>query len=149
MVILEGFDPNLSSEVFILVHTLIPRLRKVIGLQVPMITGVDQFFLETLRVLVEVGFRPKRTIEFHWYVAGDAGLLWSQDVSQYYKHKGLNVIAMTSFDMVGFNQGKNDISIVTDKQEKFAAAYCDWQIMIRPAMIKCARTTFPSQILVT
>lgn len=50
--------------------------------------------LETFRALVNVGFRPRRPVEFHWYSAEEGGLLGSQAVAQTYEKRNVNVLAM-------------------------------------------------------
>lgn len=58
--------------------------------------------LEVLRVLSAGNFRPKKSLEFHWYSAEEGGLLGSQAVlSSLAKHK-VPVIAMLQQDMTGF-----------------------------------------------
>ena len=48
----------------------------------------------TLRVLSASGFRPKKTLEFHWYSAEEVGLLGSQAIAQSYKKSNKQVTAM-------------------------------------------------------
>jgi leucyl aminopeptidase len=72
--------------------------------------------LEIFRVLVDNGFRPERTIEFHAYAAEEAGLLGSQDIANYYSSLNVNVVAMFQFDMTGYIRPgtTRTIGIVTD-----------------------------------
>jgi len=69
--------------------------------------------LEALRALLVSGFRPSRTVEFHWYAAEvwnilfkfryfsadlesqEGGLLGSQAIVKAYKKRKANVYAMT------------------------------------------------------
>ncbi|EJF59454.1 peptidase [Dichomitus squalens LYAD-421 SS1] len=72
--------------------------------------------LEAYRALIEAGFRPERTVEFHWYSAEEGGLLGSQAVVKSYESRGVNVIAMSQYDMTAWvKRGtKEEVGIVTD-----------------------------------
>ncbi|KAF9182232.1 Leucine aminopeptidase 1 [Haplosporangium sp. Z 11] len=50
--------------------------------------------LEVFRSLINIGYHPVRSIEFHWYSAEEAGLLGSQDVAEDYRCKSVEVLAM-------------------------------------------------------
>ncbi|THH09068.1 hypothetical protein EW145_g2281 [Phellinidium pouzarii] len=58
--------------------------------------------LEAYRGLISAGFQPKRTVEFHFYSAEEGGLLGSQAVARDYESRGVNVIAMSQFDMTAW-----------------------------------------------
>lgn len=58
--------------------------------------------LETLRVLMEVGWVPESPVEFHWYSAEEGGLLGSQEVVRAYMEDGIKVKAMLQQDMTAF-----------------------------------------------
>ena len=60
--------------------------------------------LEALRILVNSGFQPETTVQFHFYSAEEGGLLGSLDVFTDYKQKGRNVVAMLQQDMTGYVQ---------------------------------------------
>jgi len=65
--------------------------------------------LETVRVLLaahRTGFRPKRTLEFHFYAAEEVGLRGSQNIAQNYALRRLNIYAMIQFDMVGYKNAE-------------------------------------------
>jgi leucyl aminopeptidase len=51
--------------------------------------------LAAFRALADAGFRPQRTVEFHWYAAEEDGLLGSRDIAQAYKARDAEVAAMT------------------------------------------------------
>jgi leucyl aminopeptidase len=76
--------------------------------------------LEAYRALIVSGFRPKENVEFHWYSAEEGGLLGSQAVAQDYKKKGINVIAMSQFDMTAWvKKGtKEEVGIIVDYVDK-------------------------------
>lgn len=69
--------------------------------------------LEAFRVLAESGFKPKNTIEFHWYSGEEGGLLGSQGVFSKYKADSKNVLAMLNQDMTGFSPS-DKIAVYTD-----------------------------------
>lgn len=69
--------------------------------------------LESLRVLAEAGFKPKNTLEFHFYAAEEVGLLGSQDIWSQYKSEDKPVIAFLNQDMAGYSPSKV-IAVYTD-----------------------------------
>ncbi|KAH6617233.1 hypothetical protein F5144DRAFT_498638 [Chaetomium tenue] len=78
--------------------------------------------LESLRVLANAGFKPKNTLEFHFYAGEEGGLLGSQDVFSSYKSAGKTVLAVLNQDMTGYSpSGK--ISIYTDYVDSALTAY--------------------------
>ncbi|KAJ2778339.1 hypothetical protein GGI15_004204, partial [Coemansia interrupta] len=68
--------------------------------------------LEALRVFTQSGFKPKRSVEFHWYAGEEGGLLGSADVSKSYSGKA--VVADLHFDMTGYPMDPPAVGIVTD-----------------------------------
>lgn len=73
--------------------------------------------LEVFRVLVSSGFRPNRTVEFHFYAAEEVGLLGSAAVAAQYASEEKVVVGMMQLDMtfyVGTNN-ENVIGVVTDQ----------------------------------
>ncbi|KAK3294949.1 uncharacterized protein B0H64DRAFT_476328 [Chaetomium fimeti] len=78
--------------------------------------------LEALRVLASAGFKPKNTLEFHFYGGEEGGLLGSQDVFSDYKSSGKTVLAVLNQDMTGYSpSGK--MSIFTDYVDSALTAY--------------------------
>ncbi|KAI9067560.1 peptidase [Trametes sanguinea] len=72
--------------------------------------------LEAYRALVSAGFQPERTVEFHWYSAEEGGLLGSQAVARAYEDRGVNVVAMSQYDMTAWvKRGtREEVGIITD-----------------------------------
>jgi leucyl aminopeptidase len=72
--------------------------------------------LEVFRVIVESGFRPNRTLEFHTYAAEEGGLRGSAAIAQSYAEEGIVVAGMMQMDMVGYigKRGPEELAIVTD-----------------------------------
>ncbi|KAL1916643.1 uncharacterized protein VTP21DRAFT_5347 [Calcarisporiella thermophila] len=56
---------------------------------------------ENLRALAANEFVPKRTVEFQFYMAEDAGLLGSQEITSNYKRNNINVVTMLQLNMAG------------------------------------------------
>lgn len=67
--------------------------------------------LEALRILVESGFQPENTLEFHFYSAEEGGLLGSLDIFNSYKERGATVVSMLQQDMTGYVQKTLDNGI--------------------------------------
>jgi len=70
--------------------------------------------LETFRVIVESGWIPDRTIEFHTYAAEEVGLRGSQDIASYYQKNSKEVYAQMQLDMTFFKSNPEEMGIVTD-----------------------------------
>ncbi|KAH8113382.1 Zn-dependent exopeptidase [Phellopilus nigrolimitatus] len=72
--------------------------------------------LEAYRGLILAGFAPKHTVEFHFYSAEEGGLLGSQAVARDYESRGVNVLAMSQFDMTAWiKKGtKESVGIIMD-----------------------------------
>ncbi|KAG8220808.1 hypothetical protein J3R82DRAFT_2253 [Butyriboletus roseoflavus] len=72
--------------------------------------------LESYRSLLASGFVPERPVEFHWYSAEEGGLLGSQAVAQAYAAQGLEVYAMSQFDMTAWvKRGtKEEVGVIVD-----------------------------------
>jgi len=79
--------------------------------------------LETFRVLLASGFIPKTTIEFQWYAAEEVGLRGSQDIANAHKANGVDVVAMTQFDMTGYLSANRRIGFVTDFTDATLTAF--------------------------
>lgn len=76
--------------------------------------------LEVFRTIVESGFKPENTLEFHWYSAEELGLWGSQDIFNTYADNHVRVKAMLQQDMTGYSAGskahggKDALGIITD-----------------------------------
>lgn len=76
--------------------------------------------LEAFRVLVQSGYRPENTVEFHWYAGEEGGLLGSQQVFANYSQESVKVKAMLQQDMTGYvtqtieSGNPENIGVVTD-----------------------------------
>ena len=70
---------------------------------------------EIMRVLLDVNYKPKRTVEFMAYAAEEIGLVGSREIAQEYAGQGKNVVAYVQFDMTNYNGSSNDIYIIEDE----------------------------------
>ena len=78
--------------------------------------------LEALRVLADAEYKPKNTLEFHFYAGEEGGLLGSANVYASYKSSGKNVLAFVNQDMTGYSpSGK--ISVYNDYVDTSLTAY--------------------------
>lgn len=69
---------------------------------------------EAARVLIDMNFKPKRTIEFMAYAAEEVGLRGSNEIATDYKNRNVNVVSYVQFDMTNYNGSANDVYIVND-----------------------------------
>lgn len=70
---------------------------------------------EALRVMVETGFRPARTVQFMAYAAEEVGLRGSRDIAANYQTQQRNVTGVLQLDMTNFTSSTTvDIVMITD-----------------------------------
>ena len=69
---------------------------------------------EVLRVVLESGFRPRRTLQFMAYAAEEVGLRGSRQIARAYRDAGTNVIAALQLDMTGYAGSAEDMYFITD-----------------------------------
>ena len=69
---------------------------------------------EMARVLFQMNFQPKRTIEFMAYAAEEVGLRGSKEIAQDYKNRGVNVLSYVQFDMTNYKGSPKDVYISDD-----------------------------------
>lgn len=81
--------------------------------------------LESYRALLAAGFTPKRTVEFQWYSAEEGGLLGSQAVAKSYEAEGIQVYAMSQFDMTAWVKAgtREEIGVITDYIDDMLTAF--------------------------
>lgn len=70
--------------------------------------------IETFRAIVQSGFKPSRTLEFHTYAAEEIGLRGSQDVATYYQRYNIPVHAHMQMDMTMYTRNPEYIAVMTD-----------------------------------
>ena len=71
-------------------------------------------FTEAARVLFEMNYQPKRTIEFMAFAAEEVGLRGSREIAEDYRNRNVNVISYLQLDMTNYKGSTNDIYISTD-----------------------------------
>ncbi|MEC7276736.1 MAG: M20/M25/M40 family metallo-hydrolase [Bdellovibrionota bacterium] len=84
---------------------------------------------EVLRVLVDSGYKPQKTIVFAAYAAEEVGLLGSKDMAKTYKAQNETILGVLQLDMTNFQGSEQDIVMMTDYtnegQNKFIATLID------------------------
>ncbi|XWW93961.1 hypothetical protein V2A60_001900 [Cordyceps javanica] len=78
--------------------------------------------LEAFRVLVAGGFKPKNTLEFHWYAGEEGGLIGSAEVFASYRSSAKTVLAMLNQDMTGYSTGGR-VTVFTDNVDQALTTY--------------------------
>jgi bacterial leucyl aminopeptidase len=69
---------------------------------------------EILRVVLESGFKPQRTVQFMAYAAEEVGLRGSGEIAMRYKNEGRSVVAALQMDMTGFQGSSNNMYFIND-----------------------------------
>lgn len=69
---------------------------------------------EVIRVLLNVNYKPARTVEFMAYAAEEIGLVGSSEIAQDYAGNGKNVVSYVQFDMTNYKGSSKDVYITTD-----------------------------------
>lgn len=69
---------------------------------------------EAVRVLLESGFEPQRTIRFIAYAAEEVGLRGSTAIATQYQAAGANVVAVLQQDMTGYHGSAEDMALISD-----------------------------------
>lgn len=69
---------------------------------------------EMIRVLLNINYKPARTVEFMAYAAEEIGLVGSSEIAEDYAANGRNVISYVQFDMTNFKGSTRDVYISTD-----------------------------------
>ncbi len=84
---------------------------------------------EVLRVLLESGYQPEKTIQFMSYAAEEVGLRGSKEMAKLYKREGRNVVGVLQLDMTNYNGSSLDVVFVNDytneAQNKFLGTLMD------------------------
>ncbi|SEM00238.1 Por secretion system C-terminal sorting domain-containing protein [Aquimarina amphilecti] len=69
---------------------------------------------EAARVLFEMNFRPKRTMEFMAFAAEEVGLRGSKEIAEDYRSRNVNVVSYMQLDMTNYKGSTNDVYVSTD-----------------------------------
>lgn len=90
---------------------------------------------ETIRLAMENGYKPERTVKFIGYAAEEVGLLGSKEIAKRFKKDGKNVVGVLQLDMTN-HKGTDDLDIVfmndyTNKaQNEFMARLVDEYVKV-------------------
>jgi bacterial leucyl aminopeptidase len=84
---------------------------------------------EVFRVLMQMDYRPLRTVKFMAYAGEEVGLLGSKQIVNNYKANGVNVVGVMQLDMTNYKGSTGDIYFMTDytnaAQNSFAGSLVD------------------------
>ena len=69
---------------------------------------------EVIRVMVETGFRPRRSVHVMAYAGEEHGLLGSEAIADSYAAQNINVVAALQLDMTNYNGSTEDLWLVQD-----------------------------------
>jgi leucyl aminopeptidase len=97
---------------------------------------------ETIRVAMETGHKPQRTIKFMAYAAEEVGLLGSKDIANSFKKAGKKVVGVMQLDMTNHAGTHNkDIVFMTDftnkAQTDFMGKLIDTYVHVPWGLSKC------------
>ncbi len=90
---------------------------------------------EVIRVLMEAGFKPRRTIKFMAYAAEEVGLFGSQEIARNFKKAQTKVMGVLQLDMTLFKGTVDkDIVLISDytnkEQNKFLGTLIDQYVKV-------------------
>lgn len=97
---------------------------------------------EAMRVIMDTGYKPQRTIMFMAYAAEEVGLLGSKEIANDFKRQGKNVVGVVQLDMTNFKGTSNkDIVFMTDytnqAQTTFMGKLIDKYVQVPWGYSKC------------
>lgn len=79
---------------------------------------------EILRIAMESGYRPQRTVHFMGYAAEEVGLNGSQAIASQYAGDDRNVVAALQLDMTNYHEsGQVDIEFISDNVDGTLTAW--------------------------
>ena len=78
---------------------------------------------EILRVYVEAGVQPKRTVKFYGYAAEEVGLVGSGEIAASAQSAGDNIVGVLQLDMTNYDGSVNDVTLMTDYTSSTQNAY--------------------------
>ena len=69
---------------------------------------------EMIRVLLNVNYKPSKTVEFMAYAAEEIGLVGSSEIANNYALNSKNVVSFVQFDMTNYKGSSKDVYLTTD-----------------------------------
>lgn len=97
---------------------------------------------ETIRLAMESGYKPSRTIKFMGYAAEEVGLLGSKEIANSFKRAGKKVVGVLQLDMTN-HKGTEDLDIVfmndftNSAQNEFMGKLIDTYVKVPWGYSKC------------
>jgi leucyl aminopeptidase len=96
---------------------------------------------EVLRILMDNGYVPKKTIKFIAYAAEEAGLLGSKEIASRMKNENKNIVGVMQLDMTNFKGSDLDIVMMDDytnaNQNRFIGNLIDEYVKVRWGYDSC------------
>lgn len=97
---------------------------------------------ETIRILMNSNYKPKRTVQFMGYAAEEVGLLGSKDIAGQYKKNSQKVVGVMQLDMTLFKgTADKDIVLMTDytntAQNEFIGRLVDEYVKVPWGYSRC------------
>jgi leucyl aminopeptidase len=97
---------------------------------------------EVIRVVMDAGFKPKRTIKFMAYAAEEVGLFGSQEIARNFKKNQTKVMGVLQLDMTLFKGTEDqDIVLISDytnkEQNKFLGTLIDQYVKVPWGYSEC------------
>ncbi|MEM7480828.1 MAG: M20/M25/M40 family metallo-hydrolase [Acidobacteriota bacterium] len=78
---------------------------------------------EVIRVAMEEGFAPQRTVKFIGYAAEEVGLRGSQEIAGDHAAAGAQVVAVLQLDMTAYHGSPQDIALLSDFTDSTLTAF--------------------------
>ena len=69
---------------------------------------------EMIRVLLNINYKPSKTVEFMAYAAEEIGLVGSSEIALDYALNNKNVVSFVQFDMTNYKGSSKDVYLTTD-----------------------------------
>ncbi len=69
---------------------------------------------EMIRILLDINYKPAKTVEFMAFAAEEIGLVGSSEIASQYANSSKNVVAYVQFDMTNYKGSTKDIYLTTD-----------------------------------
>lgn len=69
---------------------------------------------EMIRILLDINYKPSKTVEFMAFAAEEIGLVGSSEIAQNYAANNKNVLSFVQFDMTNYKGSPKDIYLTTD-----------------------------------
>ena len=69
---------------------------------------------EMIRILLDINYKPSKTVEFMAFAAEEIGLVGSSEIAENYALDNKNVVSFVQFDMTNYKGSSKDIYLTTD-----------------------------------